>query len=770
MRAKKFISSVLALCCILTVWTVGVYAQPESTAEMNSILVALSEFKIMTGDPDGSFRLDDTVTRAEFTKVAVAASKYKDSVATNLMISPFMDVPYTHWGAPYVKVGVKNGLITGYPDGSFDPDGAVAYEEAVTMLLRVLGYSEDDFGVSWPYGQLGLAGNLDMTKNLSLNAGDRMTRRDVAQLVYNTLDVKQKESGQKLVSIFDATLIEDVTIYSSSTEDSSLASDEIYTSSGTYKINDTFNRAFVGAKGELTVKDENKVVAFVPVEEVGTFEKYVIYSTLANTVVSYKDGNMTQLDIKDSTTVYKDKAKTTYAAVKQQLEMGDVLYIKKNGMDIEYISYDKETIVGPLTVVSSDWTNAVEINDNTTITRNGTKVDINAIQTYDIIYFSKNLNMVLAYHNKITGIYEKATPNKDIPDTVTVSGVDYKIESSAAFNKLSSSGEFSYGDTVTLLMGKDNEIADVQTASSQTTDTVGYLIGAGTKEFTTSDTGKYTGNYVKVVLTSGESYEYIADKNYEDYLNAIVKVSFHDGIAKLSIERGQTTYSGKYVHSAKKLGDTSVSSNVEILDVGTQDRYRTGIYATVFPKRLDGVTISAKNILYAEKNGQDELVKLILNDVTGDAYQYGIVTSAQITNIKVPADKKVLPPVGGSYEYIVGGQSYSYTLSGSSFMVSTGDAMKIAPNGQKPELMQSLTEISGQPVVTSTSTLVADKETYQISDKVSVYRQTSSYTTAYTLMPISDIVNNENYTLYAYYDKTAEAGGRVRVIVAVDKK
>ena len=155
---KKIVALCLAVFLLLSCAAAFADSAP---AEMTDLL---SQLKIMNGDPDGNFRFADSVTRAEFTKIAVAASQYKDSVATNLAISPFPDVPYTHWAAPYVKVGVTNGLVTGYPDGSFRPDDQVTYEEAVTMLLKVLGYTDEDFGNAWPYGQIGLADNLELVR------------------------------------------------------------------------------------------------------------------------------------------------------------------------------------------------------------------------------------------------------------------------------------------------------------------------------------------------------------------------------------------------------------------------------------------------------------------------------------------------------------------------------------------------------------------------------------------------------------------------------
>ena len=63
--------------------------------------------------------------------------------------------------------------------------------------------------------------------------------------------------------------------------------------------------------------------------------------------------------------------------------------------------------------------------------------------------------MVLAYTDKVTGVYEKASPTKDSPTSVTISGKEYSVESVDAFNALSSSGTFKYGDTVTLLLGRN---------------------------------------------------------------------------------------------------------------------------------------------------------------------------------------------------------------------------------------------------------------------------------------------------------------------------
>ena len=103
---------------------------------------------------------------------------------------------------------------------------------------------------------------------------------------------------------------------------------------------------------------------------------------------------------------------------------------------------------------------------DTTVMRGGVKASMSDLQSDDIVYYSPNLNIVLAYTDKVTGVYENASPTKDAPASVTVSGTDYPVESVEAFNDLSSSGKYNYGDTVTLLLGRNRAVAGVSGARS----------------------------------------------------------------------------------------------------------------------------------------------------------------------------------------------------------------------------------------------------------------------------------------------------------------
>ena len=752
---KKYIAAVLSLCLLFSVFPLP--CTLALAADHQGIFTLLGELSIMTGDPNGDLRLGDAVTRAEFTKVAVAASSYKNSVATNLAISPFPDVTYKHWAAPYVRVGVVNNLVSGYPDATFRPDNTVLFEEGITILLRVLGYTDSDFGASWPYGQISLANNLELTKNVNCVAGDTLNRQQVAQLVYNALGTKIKGQNNQLASVFDVTISDDVTLISDSADDSSIASDEVYTSNGTFKITGSFDRTQLGMQGEAAIKSGNKLIAFVPNGSSSNSQQYTLYSVLPNAVMVYKNGVLTQLTIKDSTTVYKGKSQSTFGNLKSALKLGDILRVKQSATGIDYITCTTGNIEGPGIVSSGGWNMSWQTNADTKVMRDGLSSSINGLEPYDVAYFLPDLNLVLAYSDKVTGVYESATPNKDMPQSVTVSGKTYQIESGNAFTALSSGGTFAYGDTVTLLLGKDGGVAGAISPKATTSDNlVGYVLETGRKDYQTGASGNYNGYYVKVVHPDGSTGEYATATDKSSFKNKAVTVSFKDGYANLGqIKNDNNTISGTYSHAKGTLGKYEVAPDADILDIGTLDASNTSMYCKIFPQRLDGVKISSNEILYTERNSAGKIDKMILLNVTNDCFSYGLMTYAK-------EDNKNL---SGSYTYMVNDQMHQLSYSNKVLNISSGSALKIGGNPSNPSTFSKLSELTGGVKITTASSLTYKNTSYPISPTVSVYKKTASLNGDYVRIPISDIINNDNLTVSAYMDKLPSLGGQIRVIV-----
>lgn len=91
------------------------------------------------GHPDGTYRPDDTINRAEFTKIVTAATNSQatiDACLNNIQIL-FSDTPLNAWFAPYVCTAFRSGAVTGYPDQSFRPANPVNMAEAAKILVMI---------------------------------------------------------------------------------------------------------------------------------------------------------------------------------------------------------------------------------------------------------------------------------------------------------------------------------------------------------------------------------------------------------------------------------------------------------------------------------------------------------------------------------------------------------------------------------------------------------------------------------------------------------
>ena len=200
---KKRILSLLLAAVVLLGSAPAAFAASEVLDSVIEQVVRAAG--IMVGDASGNMNLDKTVTRAEYAKMLVAASTYKDKVSGVSNSSPFSDVPYTHWAAGYIKTAVAQGWLTGYLDGSYKPDNTVTLEEAATGALKLLGYTTEDFSGSYPYGQLALYESLGLDTKVTASQGTAMTRRNMMYLFYNLLNAETRD-GQVYAQTLGYTL------------------------------------------------------------------------------------------------------------------------------------------------------------------------------------------------------------------------------------------------------------------------------------------------------------------------------------------------------------------------------------------------------------------------------------------------------------------------------------------------------------------------------------------------------------------------------------
>ncbi|MBE6622753.1 MAG: S-layer homology domain-containing protein [Ruminococcaceae bacterium] len=184
---KRIIGILLAAILIIPSLTGAFAVEKSAGLAEDKIIKIVGALEIMQGDENGNLNLEKEVTRAEFVKMAISASQYKDEADVKPPYSIFPDVQSSHWASGYIKTAVSSGLVNGYLDGTFRPSGYVKLEEAVTVTLKLLGYSDSDFTGSYPDGQISKYRSLKIDTNISAKTGDILTRRECMYLLYNAL-------------------------------------------------------------------------------------------------------------------------------------------------------------------------------------------------------------------------------------------------------------------------------------------------------------------------------------------------------------------------------------------------------------------------------------------------------------------------------------------------------------------------------------------------------------------------------------------------------
>lgn len=614
---KRVLSALLAAALTLSLVTPALAVTSQDDAAQ-----ALAALDIMTGDESGNLNLSAPVTRAEFVKMLMAASPI--SVGDVTYVSPYPDVPASHWAAPYVEAAVTAGYVTGYLDGTFRPSNTITLAEGVVMALRLLGYTNEDFSGSFPAGQMAMYRTLDLDEGITIGQNDTMTRQDAMYLFYNLLTAPSKTTGQPYLS------------------------------------------SVLG------------------------------YSLTA-------DGEV------------------------------DTLALLNGTMD------------GPVVVGEAGWRDKIPFDiSKASVTRNGVVTTSAALTDNDVVYWSKHLNALWVYTNKITGPIQAITP-ASAPTSVTVSGKSYEIETSTAAYALSDLGTFEVGDSVTLLLGRDGKVAAVAAPGQTSGGSVcGLVVSNVPQQYTDKNGNDYTAASVTILATDGNTYTYSTERTSVRTGTLVQAVPTENGMEVKNLS--SASLSGKVNADGTKLGGRSFASNVEILDTYGDHGVR------VYPERLAGMEITESMVRYYLLDGNGDISRLILKDATGDMHTYGIITSVSEVNSAASMT------TAGTYVYDTAGTTK--TISGSTvYNVKTGPFM-MKTDGEEIDRLTNLTEVKITSVEGTTA--YAGNRQYAIWDDALVYevRDGKYYLTSLAL------VTGGDYTLTGWYDKDQTDGGRIRVILA----
>lgn len=188
---KKVLALVVAVAMLASfgfVASAADFSDVASNANYADAVNLLSNLGIINGYEDGTFRPDNTITRAEVAAIMVRMLGAEDSVEPGATV--FTDVPADNWASGYINEAQARGIIDGMGDGTFAPNAEVTYEQVVKMLVCALGYEPAAAANGgYPTGYLYYASRIGVTKGVSGTTGQAASRATVAKLVYNSLEI-----------------------------------------------------------------------------------------------------------------------------------------------------------------------------------------------------------------------------------------------------------------------------------------------------------------------------------------------------------------------------------------------------------------------------------------------------------------------------------------------------------------------------------------------------------------------------------------------------
>ena len=625
---KKILALVLAFACAFTMFAGAAFtdqADIKVDAEVVDTLVSLG---VINGYTDGSFKPNDTVTRAEMAKmIYVLRTGKSDASAYNNEKTTFTDIN-GHWAAGYVKYCQSLGIIAGQSATKFAPDQTVTAQEAAKMLLVTLGYDASKAGLvgaSWASKTNALADENGLLKDVNTSFTGPCPRQYAAQLMYNAIfantvvlrdgeytkygtnNSKNPTVGEKYMGLeeFTGTFEGNADVQSTLKDDeiqvTGTADNKTYTAKATYKMNNDL----IGEEVTVLYKDHKN----------GTDGKldskdtvFGVYATGETTVYNITSGDLQNGDsdkIKFNDKQYKVdttnlKASVNYVGTPTSIAITAFqkkgTYYGDKADTIKFIAKDGK--------ITTAYVNTYTLARVTAV--NSDKVSINngvgtvEFEDNDIYEGIKKDDIVV-----VQTLYAAKADSDDARTTVTKAEVQSgKLDGYKGTEKVTFGGK-----TYTVLDGKLAATTIDSDFETTVADQIGesydfYFVGdyvAAVKM--TSDGAK---NYAVVMGTTGEA------NNKANPLKAAIKKA--DG-SEVTVELDTDGITNVDKNDLIKYSETN-STKYKVKEKASPTTKNDKVYVKD-TKTFDGVVTSSDAPLFVKK-GDDYYVYTIrnLNDVT----------------------------------------------------------------------------------------------------------------------------------------------------------
>lgn len=765
MNNKRIISALLAASLLTT--SAGAVFSDIGDPYTQQAASALAGMGIVSGTGFGQFEPNRVLTRAEFTRIAVGAMGVTN-VDNYRSYTIFPDVPAWHWASGWVNAALRhpdlseNPIVRGLGDGSFGPSRPLTLGEASTMVLRMLGYEQADIGPFWPNDYVAKARALGLLNNLSVvDPNAPITRGNAAILFRNTLTAKRKDGSSMLSMFSGGSPVEHSILVATGETDSTLtASQARFYEDGELVVRQVagaIDSTVVGSQG-VVIFDKDRpshVRGFLPDQSIS--RDAVIRSVEPEGL----DTDMGYVKIPRKTPVVILGEVRTYGEAWFDLTEDTTvsLHYDVNGV-LQMISASAAHLSYPTIIVGIDG-DEDDIPAGWTIEKNGKEIKASAIDKYDVITLNSSSETALVSDNRITGIYEDASPSFRYPEQITVIGAELPIAEQFASNFK----DFSEGERITVLFDAYGRACAAVSARRADAKMEGTMVACD-------------GSTVTIKLTNGVTIKGVCDGELdEDVVGQQVTVEQNsDGTLSLDLRGGSSgsKKKGDWDIAARTLGSARVSSTVQVYE-------RVSSGSPLSPIRISDIAmdvVPSSQIVSTTADSAGVIISIVLKDVTGDSWIYGMVEDATIVTEYEPVydenGNDITP--APTYDYrvkittLLNGQSTTreFLLSESSgSLVSRGrlvglpraaldNSSRLTLSIQRPSKVDTvgLSDFSGYTMVST------KKGYYPIADDVPVYVEKTGK--CITLRQAK--ANYTEFELYA--EKDIDEGGKIRIIVA----
>ncbi len=280
MKMKRWLA--LLLCAVMLMLAVPAAAVVPADGAAQSSADPDTEFLrqlgILVGLEEDS---NAPMTRAEFCVTVIRAMGREEDISLHTARTIFRDVTAAHWARGYINLaasitvggGTGSRLVSGVGTGQFKPDAPITYAQAVTILMRMLGYSDQQAGAIWPNGYLNLAASLGVTQGPALNAHAAITRAQAFALMSNALRAEVSGGVPYYQNIKGVASVQKVTVLDTAAVSGSMDGLLRVRAAGgveDFRQENPVSAEFTGYSGQLLLNAAGRAFAFLPENAAGS--------------------------------------------------------------------------------------------------------------------------------------------------------------------------------------------------------------------------------------------------------------------------------------------------------------------------------------------------------------------------------------------------------------------------------------------------------------------------------------------------------------------